>query len=130
LCNLILLVICGKEQLREEHYMANLKTLDINGEDILSKISDIYYKAVFAENLPENCNLNDLRAEGIYYIQNGNIADTIANCPSSYGGRIEVKRIHPSIDRCVQEYYANATTNVKYFRTYNSKGWTEWETII
>ena len=110
--------------------MASLKTLDVNGEDILSKISDIYYKTVYAENLPENCNLNDVRAEGIYWIQNQDVAAAIANCPSGYGGRLEVKRIHPWIDRCVQEYYVNAQSNVKYYRTYNSSGWTAWETII
>ena len=77
------------------------------------------------ETIPTSSDLNNYTTPGIYRCALSSIAQTLSNCPTTQGFKLEV-RTTTAENRLSQVLYANATIPEIYYRTYTTNGWSSW----
>lgn len=73
--------------------------------------------------IPENSDLDDYNAPGVYSCMTKAMSQTLSNAPVEAAFRLEVKRT--ASVRCIQFLYPNVSTPIMYLRT-NTGSWSSW----
>lgn len=76
--------------------------------------------------IPENSDLDDYTTPGVYRCVNGATAQTLTNCPTTVGFRLEV-RYTINTSRMMQIIFGSATDQL-FFRAYTGS-WSDWKKI-
>lgn len=113
--------------------MANVPVLRVNGTDYDVKdadareqlLSTFLGKSGDTTTIPDSSDLNNYTTVGNYRITSATSAQTMTNCPSTYGGRLYV--YSGGASTYIHQVYISDITNRMYTRFYReASGWTSW----